>query len=114
MKGTKTETRISKPTPCQSSPFGSEVRSVPRAFTESFSCSLSLSVFDHCRRESAALEDVTIGDSNTRSKTDNEHEHEHEHDFGPQERRMFINVIREILGTGRISCLLDRVGSSIG
>jgi hypothetical protein len=112
MKGTKTETRISKPTPCQSSPFGSDVRSVPRAFTESFSCSLSLSVFDHCHRESAALEDVTIGDSNTRSKTDNEHEHEH--DFGPQERRMFINVIREILGTGRLLCLLDRVGSRIG
>jgi hypothetical protein len=114
MKGTKTETRISKPTPCQSSPFGSDVRSVPRAFTESFSgsLSLSLSVFDHCHRESAALEDVTVGDSNTRSKTDNEHEHEH--DFGPQERRMFINVIREILGTGRISCLLDRVGSRIG
>jgi hypothetical protein len=37
MKRTKTETRTSKPTPCQSSPFGSDVRSVPRAFTEPFS-----------------------------------------------------------------------------
>ena len=25
MKGTKTETRISKPTPCQSSPLGSDI-----------------------------------------------------------------------------------------
>ena len=31
MKGTKTETRISKPTPCQSSPFGSDMEICPQS-----------------------------------------------------------------------------------